>query len=138
MTNAVVITVIAGLALLLAALALGWALRSAKQIQRLQQRIRYHENLLFSLRGALSALCSNEMLTDQRQTDTAQRLQHLAGQYEQLMLRDPEQGPYQHAMRLAVRGTTREELMENCGLTRGEADLLLFLHRSPEDSTDAS
>ncbi len=120
--------------LLLAATALGVALWSAVRVKILQQRLSNQEMTVLSLRGALSALCASEITVDQQQAEMAQRLQMLAGQQEQMLLRDPDQGPYQHAIRLAVRGASREQLMETCGLTRGEADLLLFINQTPEDS----
>lgn len=126
--------VIAGVLLLLTVTALGVALWSAARVKALQQRLMNQETTVLSLRGALSALCTSEMATDQRQTEMAQRLQMIAGQQEQMLLRDPEQGSYQHAIRLAVQGASREQLMETCGLTRGEADLLLFINRPPENS----
>ena len=114
---------------------LGFALWSIVEVRRLSRRVLLQEGALLSLRGALSALCSAEVATDQRQVDVDRRLRQLSAQQEQLLLRDPELGPYHHAMRLAVKGSTPEELMETCGLTRGEADLLLSLHRS-RDTTE--
>ncbi len=118
----------------LVTVALGVAVWSVARVRALQQRLMNQELALLSLRGALSVLCSSEMQADQRQAEMAQRLRVLAGQQEQMLLRDPDQGPYQHAIRLAVRGASREQLMETCGLTRGEADLLLFINRSPEET----
>jgi len=40
----------------------------------------------------------------------------------------PAQRQYETAIRLARVGTTRQELMASCGVTRHEADLLLRLH----------
>jgi len=110
------------------AAALGVALVSMARVRRLTRRVMIQETALLSLRGALSAVCSSDMATDQRQADVERRLRQLAEKQEQLLLRDPEQGPYQHAMRLATQGASREELMKTCALTRGEADLLLALH----------
>lgn len=130
-----VMVVVAVSVLLLAATALGVALWSAARVKALQRRLMNQEMTVLSLRGALSALCTSEMAVDQRQAEMAQRLQMIAGQQEQMLLRDPDQGPYQHAIRLAVRGASREQLMETCGLTRGEADLLLFINQPPQDSS---
>ncbi|ACL72434.1 DUF2802 domain-containing protein [Thioalkalivibrio sulfidiphilus] len=115
-------------ALICAAMAAGIALWAMARVRRLGRRVMIQETALLSLRGALSAVCSSEMATDQRQAEVERRLRQLAEQQEQLLLRDPDQGPYQHAMRLATQGASREELMKTCGLTRGEADLLLALH----------
>jgi hypothetical protein len=115
------------------AVALGVALVSMARVRRLTRRVMIQETALLSLRGALSAVCSSEMATDQRQAEVERRLRQVAEKQELLLLRDPEQGPYQHAMRLATQGASREELMKTCALTRGEADLLLALHGKQKD-----
>jgi hypothetical protein len=124
-------TMMVGVAVLLALIAVaaaGAAWWAVSRVRRLQRRVMIQETALLSLRGALSAVCSGEMANDQRQAEVERRLRQLAEQQELLLMRDPEQGPYQHAMRMAVQGAAREELMKSCGLTRGEADLLLALH----------
>jgi hypothetical protein len=104
-------------------------------LRRLQRRVLHQETALttletqlVNLRGALSAVCSGELVADQRQTDMERKLRQLSEQHEQLLMRDPDEGPYRHAMRLADHGAGREELMEICGLSKGEADLLLSMN----------
>ncbi|MCA1791226.1 MAG: DUF2802 domain-containing protein, partial [Thioalkalivibrio sp.] len=79
-------------------------------------------------------ICSDDTVIDQRQVEMEQRLRLLTDQQEQLLMRDPETGPYHHALRLAEQGASREDLMNNCGLSRGEADLLLSLNRPSGDT----
>lgn len=121
-------TILGLAAALIVAGAFGLALWAALEVRRLQRRQMIQETALLSLKGALAAVCSDEVAADQRQAELERRLRQLADQQEQLLLRDPEQGPYQHALRLAQQGARREEIMSACGLSRGEADLLLALH----------
>lgn len=58
-----------------------------------------------------------------------QRIRRLAERQDQLELRDPLEQTYAHAIRLAQKGVDVNELVENCGLARGEAELLLRVHR---------
>jgi hypothetical protein len=58
-----------------------------------------------------------------------QRIRRLAERQDQLELRDPMEQTYAHAIRLAQKGVDVNELVENCGLARGEAELLLRIHR---------
>lgn len=127
------ITAVAAVLALLAVCAVAAAWWSVARLRRLERRVMIQETALLSLRGALSAVCSGEMASDQRQAEVERRLRQLAEQQELLLMRDPEQGPYQHAMRMAVQGAGREELMKTCGLTRGEADLLLALHGKQQE-----
>ncbi|TVP87731.1 MAG: DUF2802 domain-containing protein [Thioalkalivibrio sp.] len=127
-------TVLAVLAALIVAGAFGLALWSAMEVRRLQRRQMIQESALMSLKGALSAVCSDELAVDQRQAELERRMRQLAEQQEQLLSRDAEQGPYRHAVRLAAKGASREEIMKSCGVSRGEADLLRSLH-GPQNGT---
>ncbi|TVP81618.1 DUF2802 domain-containing protein [Thioalkalivibrio sp.] len=119
---------------LVAVAALGLAAVIWIRVQHLQRRLATQETELLSLKGALSAICSDDMVTDHRQGELEQRLRRLADQQEQLLMRDPETGPYHHALRLAAQGASREDLVKNCGLSRGEAELLLSLNRPSGDT----
>ena len=119
---------------LLAVGALGLAAGIWIRVQHLQRRLATQETELLSLKGALSAICSDDVVTDQRQGEMEQRLRLLADQQEQLLMRDPETGPYHHALRLAAQGASQEDLVKNCGLSRGEAELLLSLNRPADDA----
>lgn len=115
-----------------------WAILLLRQLQRrvLDQEaaLTTLETNLMNLHGALSAVCSGELQADQRQTDLERKLRQLSEQHEQLLMRDPDEGPYRHAMRLADHGAGRDELMEVCGLSKGEADLLLSMNRPEGDA----
>jgi len=116
--------------------AFGLALWAALEVRRLQRRQMIQETVLLSLKGALSAVCSDELAVDQRQAELERRMRQLAEQQEQMLSRDPEQGPYRHAVRLAAQGASREEIMKACGVSRGEADLLRSLH-GPQDPAES-
>jgi hypothetical protein len=113
--------------------ALAWMLG---QLRELRTKVSTQETALLSLRGALSALCADERLADQRQSRLERQLRQVGEQQELLLLRDPEAGPYRQAMRLARKGASSEDLIATCGLTRGEADLLLAVHAKPESRAD--
>ncbi len=123
--------------LAIAFLALAIAIRSASRVDVLRDRLMRHESDVLSLRGALSAISEEGMLGSTRGDDLERRLRRLSEQQEQLMLRDPDDGPYHQALRLAARGASAEELVQGCGLSRGEADLVLALHRPPSGDAEA-
>ncbi len=119
----------------LALLALAWLLVQVRQefsivlkeMETLNARIANQDVSLLSLRGALSALSEDARVLVDLQDVIEHRFRHVAERQDQLALRDPETEAYRHAMRLAGEGATPEELMEKCGLARGEIDLLLSL-----------
>lgn len=65
----------------------------------------------------------------QRLQELEQQLRLLAERQDQAAMREPESQPFALAIKLARRGATAEELMSTCGLPRGEAELVVMLHR---------
>lgn len=63
------------------------------------------------------------------------KIRRVAERQEQLEARDPMQQTYAHAIRLAQKGAEIDDLVENCGLAKGEAELLLRLHRGERRQT---
>ena len=123
----------AGLVVLLAAL-VGVVWFFLRKLRQQAQVSRQLESEIKALRGAISAVCAQDSRQEQWRTEIEQRVRLLADQQEHLILRDPEQGPYEHAMRLVQRGANHDELMDACGLTRGEADLLLSLYQTRDQA----
>jgi hypothetical protein len=51
-----------------------------------------------------------------------------------LARRDPASPAYEMASKLARKGASSEELMDTCGLSRGEVDLITMLNRMGQDA----
>lgn len=106
------------------------ALRASASATRAHERLARQEAELLRLQTELSHFGAGGELTAGRQLEMAERVALLAEQQEQLMLRDDNAGPYLQAIRLAQRGEDTESLIESCGLSRGEAELISRLHGS--------
>lgn len=78
------------------------------------------------------ALCVGAINMGKHLDALEQRIRRLGERQDQLELRDPLEQTYAHAIRLAQRGVDVNELVENCGLARGEAELLLRVHRGAQ------
>ena len=113
---------IALLALLVALHALRMARRERAAMAREAESVRT------DLRGLVSAALG----VGERVMRLERQLSQLAERQDQLDLSDPAHQSYQQAIRMARRGTSMTELMEVCGLTRGEAELITMLHRLEE------
>ncbi len=57
-----------------------------------------------------------------------QQLRHVVDRQDQWELRAGGDRSYQQAIQMVHKGAGVEELVTNCGLTRGEADLIVMLH----------
>ncbi|MGM0412949.1 MAG: DUF2802 domain-containing protein [Pseudomonadota bacterium] len=84
------------------------------------------------VRGDMRALVSAAVGVGERVMRLERQLTQLAERQDQLDLNDPAHQSYQQAIRMARRGSDMNELIEVCGLTRGEAELVTMLHRLEE------
>ena len=123
------------LILLVLALVAGMAFQ-----QRVLERIRrQHSDLADSLRLAedrvqqmeqeLSALCSASVGAGEQVMRLQQQVRRATERQNLLEMRATGERPYAQASELVNQGADTKELMEACGLTRGEAELLVMMQR---------
>jgi hypothetical protein len=121
----------AGWALGIALLVMGVALGGAGwHVGRLRREIVRQQALLGALERDLQAICQGARGMGDAVGRLEDKLRRLTERQDQLSLREPAQQAYHQAIRLAHRGASVEELVEACGLPRGEAELLRILHRA--------
>ena len=114
--------------LLIAAIAVALIVIEMMRSIRLNKRMVKHDAVLRRLQNDVHALCAGSINMGNFLSDLEKRMSRLAERQDQLEVRDPIQQSYTHAIRLAQRGVDVKELMEQCGLARGEAELLLRVH----------
>ena len=100
----------------------------------LRLRLREQEDALLRqevarLRDDLGALCSGAVGVSERVARIEGKLQRVSERQEQMESATPESQPYDQAVELARKGANAEELVKQCGLTKGEADLVVMMHR---------
>lgn len=100
------------------------------RVVRSRRRAREMKAELQRLREDMQALCTGAANVGKHLAAMEQKIRRLSERQDQVELRDPAQQAYGHAIRLAQRGANVDELIASCGLARGEAELLLRLHRS--------
>lgn len=106
--------------LVLITLLLRHDLRLKAQCEALRSRLADNEDRLAELHKALS--------DDGRAHELEAQVALLTQQHEQLMRRDSEAGPYFRAVRFAENGAGIDALIEQTGVTRTEAELIVSLH----------
>jgi hypothetical protein len=111
-----------GLSLLLAVIAIVLA-------YRLRQGLRRSRAQQDALQADLRALVSAAIGVGERVHRIEKSLKEVSHRQEQIDQTDPGAQAYQQAIKMAQKGASAEELIEICGLTRGEADLIAMLHR---------
>lgn len=94
----------------------------------------YHFRRLFNLhheqlniaREDLAALCNGSLGLGERLSRLESRLNSLSRRQEHLELQKAPEHSYKQAIKLVHQGADVEELMSDCGLARGEAELVLL------------
>lgn len=116
-------------ALLIGALLLRADSRLKARCEALERRVLDAERQLAMLEEAPDAAAAAAATSGrERERELEQRIALLSRQQEQLMLRDAETGPYFQAVRQAERGADVDELVDDTGVTRSEAELIVMLH----------
>lgn len=95
----------------------------------LRARLLRQDEVIASLRQDLRALTSAAVGVGGRVLDVERRQRRLAERQDQLDLYDSANQPYEQAIRLVHKGADVDELVDICGLNRGEAELIRMLHR---------
>lgn len=120
------------------AMALWLSLRALRRADKLEARQLELEAALAAARASLAAAeaAAGEAAgqLQQRQAETESRLAAVEERQEQLALMEEGDGGYGRAIRMARQGASAEELAQDFGLNRGEAELLVSLHGKPGGS----
>jgi|GEM_PF-6323306 len=85
-------------------------------------------NRVAQLERDLRASCAAQARAGDRLIATERELRRIAGGQSRLEMRAPAGGSYRQAVSLASHGADIDELIESCGLTRAEAELLGRVH----------
>ncbi len=116
-----------GVALLLA-LGAFWKARSNDL--RGQRNAELLEQRIDSLENELSALMDGSCGMGNQLHEIHRDLKGTIERQQQLEQREMGELPYNEAIRMVARGAGAEELMQGCGLSQSEADLVLLLHKA--------
>lgn len=93
-----------------------------------------------AIQADLRALCHSAVQVGERVNrmeaelkGLQQRQQELGVRQDNLAHSEPQDAGFEQAIRLARKGSSVEELMEICNLSRGEAELIAMMHRLEPD-----
>jgi hypothetical protein len=114
------------LTLIAAAMLLVQSIRTRRHLARLENELkgRYEE-----LGRELHAVSSGSMGVGRRVMACEKYLHQLQGSVDELRQNDPARVSYDEASRLVGLGADIDDLMDTCGISRPEAELVSALHR---------
>jgi chromosome segregation ATPase len=117
----------------LAAVALGYQTYALRRAQRgtaaLEENLSQLHERVQQLEQELGALCSASVGAGEHVVRLEQQVRRIVERQNHLEMRASVEQPYSHASQLVTRGADIDELVETCGLTRGEAELLVMMQR---------
>jgi len=95
-------------------------LRAVRQLQLSQNH---------ALKSDMRALVSAAIGVGERVHRIEKSLKEVSHRQEVIDQTDPGAQAYQQAIKMAQKGSSIDELIDICGLTKGEAELIAMLHR---------
>jgi len=95
---------------------------------RLRSAVARNRRRLAHLAPEVSALCSAGTGMGERLVRAEELLRRLTERHDQLELRAGGERQYAQAIRMVQNGAGIEDLVTSCGLTHGEAELVVMLH----------
>lgn len=98
-------------------------------LYRRQTQTQLNTELLQRTQNDLRALISASLGMGERMIDVEHRQRRLAERQEQLDIYDAANQPYEQAIRMAQNGSKTKELVDICGLSETEAELIKIMHR---------
>lgn len=99
-----------------------------QRIQRQQREMSLMKRRLDGVASDLNALCAGAVGVDRRITQLEDRNRQLDQRQESLEIQQQDERPYGEAIQLVHKGATAAALVENLGLSRSEAELVVMLH----------
>lgn len=102
--------------------AAGWALVRYRAVH---DELRH---LAGAVQRQLNVVTSGAVGVGEKLSGVEQHLRRTMEKQQELEHRDPGQLPYSQAVRLIAMGATPDDLVQTCGLSRAEADLVFLLH----------
>lgn len=101
------------------------------QVKRLEHRLKQRCD---DLGRELHAVSSGSMGVGRRLVECEQSLHRLSGALEEMRLNDPLRVPYDEASKLVELGADTDDLMNSCGISRPEAELVRALRNGRKSS----
>ncbi len=97
--------------------------------KRLKQHERRHQALINVLRNEIQAMTNSSIGMGRRLIEVEQKLNLTVDKQQELENRDPSTLAYNQATRLMEMGADVDDLVQNCGIGRPEAELMALLHK---------
>lgn len=118
------------IAMLPGLVALAYLYRQALRTQHdMSESLRQSQLRVQQVEQELGALCKASLGAGDHVVKLERQVERIMERQNLLEMRVSSERPYSHASELVNKGADIEDLVDSCGLTRGEAELLVIMQR---------
>jgi hypothetical protein len=110
--------------------------RHSRRLRQMQQQQQHNDEAVAQMRRDLGALCSGAVGVGKRLVFIENKIRHQEERQDQLELRSTSDSAYQQAVRMVQQGAGLDEVLKSCAISRGEAELIVMLHRYDRANDD--
>ena len=96
---------------------------------QLQAQLSEQYEILHAMQADVSTVCAGAVNLGEHLADLEQRAHSLVQRQDQLEMKAPATQSYRQASKMMNKGAELEEVIEDCGLARGEAELVALAQR---------
>lgn len=109
-----------------------------RKLHQMQARLQQQNLQIETMRNDVRALFSGAVGGDSRLHKLESRVRRITERQEQIENNKQTERPYEQAIRMVHQGSKVEDIMAVCNLSKGEADLIIMMHRADKaDKADA-
>ena len=113
-------TIVVGILLLMSLVAMAFMYNHFHQILSQQDEI------ITAMQSDLNAMCSGAVGVGEHLAKLEERTQRLVQRQDALETQEAPERSYRHAIKMLRKGANLDQIMSDCGLARGEAELLML------------
>jgi len=101
----------------------------------LNKKVEHKSALIKSLQKEISQVSESTAVNQNKVQTLYNQMRQIEGRIDQLSLKEPSQQMYRHAVKLVKSGACINDVVESCGLSRGEAELIMLLNKMGSGET---
>ena len=99
------------------------------QNARLQAQLCHQQDVIHAVQADVSAVCAGAVNLGQHLARLEQRVHLMVQRQDQLEMKEPARQTYRQASKMMNSGAELEEIIADCGIGRGEAELVALAQR---------
>ena len=101
---------------------------------KMRKELRQQETLIDRMQDDLNAICSGAVGVGEHLANLQVQARDLKQRQEQLELQGSSDSSYKYALKMARNGARLEEVIEDCGIAQGEAELVFLANQMDKAS----